>query len=112
MKWTHCDKALYIDTTSDLLPEVYPTDDSPTLEAYSATITEALHYAAKVSTPVASTISRAMACNREAVREWRDAGKPDQGPVFMRKTEMKKTLQQKIRQANYSRDVKLFHSLI
>ena len=136
VKWTRCDKALYKITASDLLPEIYPADDSPTLEAYCATITEALHFAAKVSTPATNTkkprkrwtgdISRAMACNREAQREWRDAGKPDQGPVFMRKTEMKKTLRQKIRQANAQkrtllyeqimqatpRDVKLFHSLI
>ena len=102
VKWTRCDKALYKDTASDLLPEVYPADDSPTTEAYCATITESLHYAAKVSTPATNTkkksrkrwtddISQAMACNREAVRQWRDAGKPDQGPVFMHKTEMKKT---------------------
>ena len=70
--------------------------------------------------------SKAMACNKETVREWRDAGKPDQGPVFMRRTEMKKTLRPKIRQANAQkytllyeqimqttlRIVKLFQSLI
>ena len=127
---------MFCDIVHDLLP-VMDVNDTICPDEYCETLKDVLLYAARHSMPRPSSrshkqtwdgnVSRAMAANKTALREWHEGGKPLYGSLYDHKKQTKKTLRQALRQANAknrmkiyeditvaaaTKDPKLFHKLI
>ena len=110
-------------------------DDLASTTATCDVLCDILQYAEEQSTPVMSTkkrrtwntaVSRAMSASKSAMREWSEAGRPTDGPVWEHRKLAKRDLRRCLRQADaegrpriYSdimntahNDNRLFHKLI
>jgi len=133
INWNKCDKPLYQEILDSILPQLSHPDMC--VEATLETITDALQYAAKQSTPKQrgprkqawnGEVSRAMAANKSALDQWNTAGRPREGPHWDKRKNCKKLLRSAQRKANAdkrnklytdvmvscTRDTRVFHKLI
>ena len=120
LDWSRCDPISFNSIVSDLLPSI-DDNDLQCPEAWCETLTDVLLYAGRCSAPHQAKrpnkqswdgdVSRAMAENKAALREWISANRPSSGPLYTNRRETKKSLRRALRQANAKRQVKIYEDI-